>query len=132
MMQLFTDEEADEFFQFGQDIFTPFSVYQFSKEPSMENLYKASFIPVMAGTGFTLASLLNTMPGQGYNFVRGMAVKADNLRFIAHHTGRALVGSVKRLPGAIAMAALYGAGHVLQDMYHGLSGMFIGDIRWHR
>jgi hypothetical protein len=124
----FTEEQEED----TMDVFSPFGVYTFTKEPTLENLFKASFIPVMAGTGFTLASLLNTMPGQGYNLLHGLANRADNLRYIAHQTGRALVGTVRRTPGMIAMAVLYGAGHVLQDLYHGLSGMYIGDMRFHR
>jgi hypothetical protein len=41
-------------------------------------------------------------------------------------------GTFARLPGILSGAALYGAGQFLHDLHHDLSGMFIGDLRWHR
>ncbi len=38
----------------------------------------------------------------------------------------------KALPGAIAAAAVVGVGMYLHDLYHDLSGMYIGDIRFNR
>lgn len=123
------DEEEEDHLL---DIMSPFGGYTFAKDPTLENLFKASFIPVMAGTAGGLVSLLNTMPGQGYNIARSFANRADNARFIAQHAARGAVGAAKRIPGAIALGVLYGAGNILQGMYHDLSGMFIGDLRWHR
>ena len=55
---------------------------------------------------------------------------------VKQHIQKTVVGAaaqtVRRLPGAVALAVLYGIGHGLQSAYYDLSGMHIGDLRFVR
>ncbi len=115
------------------DLMSPMGFIDFTNDPSTFNLAKAVYSPGIAMGGYSLASMIS---GEKIWLAERIMHSADMARrtaVVAGRTaGRAALFTVRRTPGAIAAAAIVGAGLFLQDMYHDLSGMYIGDIRFNR
>ncbi len=115
------------------DLMSPMGFIDFTNDPSTFNLAKAAYSPSVAMGGYTIASMLSGEKIYLAERIMHTADMAKRTAVLAGRTaGRAAMFSLRRTPGAIASAALVGAGLFLQDMYHDLSGMYIGDIRFNR
>ena len=79
---------------------------------------------LLSGGGATPAAACGARPGM-------MAIYG-----VKQHIQKTVLGAAvttaRRLPGAVALAVLYGIGHGLQSAYYDLSGMHIGDLRFVR
>jgi hypothetical protein len=116
---------------------SPTGLYDMVQNPSLFNLMKLGYVPALNFAGATAAGWV---VGEKITFTHRLLHSLD-MTYRAYRwgimtTGRA-VGSaalfaVRRTPGAILSAGLVGAGLWLQDLYHDLSGSYIGDIRFVR
>ena len=134
---MFFEDEEDMERQFYDaleiqlDLMSPLGVVTLYREPTLENLVKTAYMPAIAGSGYYWASQLSTMHNPLTTRALS-AIRAENLRIVGQLAVRGSGAVVRKLPGAFALAALYGIGHGLQSAYHSLSGMHIGDIRFVR
>ena len=68
----------------------------------------------------------------GYTFGEVMAGKAGVIRIGAQHVARHSFAFLwRRIPAVTAATVLFAAGSFLTDAYYNLSGMHIGDMRFH-
>ncbi len=115
------------------DLISPMGFIDFTNDPSTFNLAKAVYSPGVAMGGYSLASMIS---GQKIMMAERIMHSTDMARRTAiaagRTAGRAALFTIRRTPGAIAAAAIVGTGLFLQDLYHDLSGMYIGDIRFNR
>lgn len=112
------------------DLMSPTGIYDWTRDPSMFNFAKAAYNPLIAYAGY---SWIQALTGSSIQFGARIAHTAE----LTGHTLKAVGGSVVRgvrtlTPGAIFAAGLVGASLWLQDLYHDMSGMYIGDIRFSR
>ncbi len=115
------------------DLMSPMGFIDFTNDPSTFNLAKAVYSPGVAMGGYSLASLISGEKIWLAERIMHTADMAKRTAVLAGRTaGRAALFTIRRTPGAIAAAALVGTGLFLQDLYHDLSGMHIGDIRFNR
>ena len=133
---IFEDDEdmQRQFFdavEIQADLMSPFGSVELVREPTLENLIKTIYLPATAATGYYWASKLSTMHNPLSSRVL-TAIRVENLRIVGQVAARASMAAARKLPGAFALAALYGIGHGLQSAYYSLSGMHIGDIRFSR
>lgn len=116
------------------EFMSPFNAYELVREPTMENLVKTAYMPSMAYLGYTGASWMVGQSGPGF-WVR-QAIRYENIRTTVRAGSRLLrpviLGLGRLTPHALFYGALYGTGQYLQSVYHDLSGMYIGDMRFSR
>jgi hypothetical protein len=79
---------------------------------------------LLSGGGATPAAARGARPGM-------MAIYGVKQHIQKTFVGAA-VNTARRLPGAVALAVLFGIGQGLQSAYYEYSGMHIGDIRFVR
>ena len=115
------------------DLLSPTSIYDFTRDPSLFNLAKMGYLP---GLNYAGMSAVGFLTGEKMLFTERLVHSVDmtikTYKAAGQAAGRAAMFAVRRTPGMIAGAALFGAGMWLQSMYYDLSGMYIGDIRFSR
>jgi len=121
---IFSVEEEDfwEALDIQLDLMSPFGAVQLYREPTMENLLKAAYMPATAAAGAYWATMFNTMPGQGYSFVRGMAHTADTLVHVAKGSATA---ARKLIPAVTAYTLVYFGAQAAIGYYHDVMGTSI-------
>ncbi len=115
------------------DLMSPFGVLEFTQDPTLFNLAKAAYTPAIAMGGYSFAGFLSgTRIGFAERLMHSTDMAKRSIHFAAQTAGKSAMFAVRRTPGMIASAALVGMGLYLQNLYHDMSGMYIGDIRFNR
>jgi hypothetical protein len=124
MISFFSIEEEDfwEALDIQMDLMSPLGTVELYREPTMENLLKAAYMPATAAAGAYWATLFNTMPGQGYSMIRGMAHTADTL---AHVAKGSVTAARKFIPAVTAYTLVYFAARAAIGTYHDIAGTSI-------
>lgn len=115
------------------DLVSPLGIYDMVRDPSTFNLMKLGYLPalnyaaVTAGSAFTGEKIAFT-----HRLIHSLDMTLKTYKAAGQVAGRAALFAVRRTPGVIASSAVVGAGLWLQSLYHDMSGMYIGDIRFNR
>ncbi len=112
------------------DLMSPTSLYDFTRNPTQFNLAKVAYGPLIGGAGYSWVSAIT---GAQIGFAHRVAHSAEMSLHTAKAVGTTVGKNLRTIGwGAFAAAALVGTGLYLQHLYHDLSGMHIGDIRFNR
>lgn len=138
-------EDPYDFLIYGFEIVNPLGYVMIAFDDDPDLVEKAEHALILGGSVATAFHLVTAMGTGGYwanlppgakarffaqkKFLGDLTVAAARTAGKAAHRG---VGVVRRHPGVIAASVLFGAGMFLQDLYHDLSGMHIGDMRFVR
>lgn len=115
------------------DLVSPFGIYDMVRNPNTFNLMKLGYLPALNYVAITGAAAI---AGEKISFTHRLIHSVDmtlkTYKAAGQIVGRSALFAIRRTPGAIASGVLVGAGLWLQSLYHDLSGMYIGDIRFNR
>jgi hypothetical protein len=115
------------------ELMSPAGVVGFTRDPTLFNLMKAAYGPSIAFGGYSYVSWVTGIKiSLGERVMHSADMTRRAIHSVARPVGSIIVGTVRRTPGMIAAAMLLGAGHWLQSVYHDMSGMYIGDMRFSR
>lgn len=117
--------------------FSPTGVWDMGQNPGMFNLMKMGTLPALHYGSSVGVSFIT---GEKIAFTHRLLHSADmtfrtykwGIQAAGRTAGSAAMFAIRRTPGMIASAAFVGAGLWLQSLYHDMSGMYIGDIRFNR
>ncbi len=116
---------------------SPTGFYDFAQNPGLFNLMKMGYLPALNYGAFTLAGWVF---GEKFTFTHRLLHSVDmtyrtykyGITTAGRAAGSAAMFAIRRTPAMIATSAVLGAGLWLQSLYHDMSGMYIGDIRFNR
>ncbi len=132
-------EDNEDVFWYYTEVLNPLSYLDSVIIDPSEEKIKAKGEHFVAGTAlFGIPTYATWLLGGGGATAGARGARPGMLAMygVKQHIHKTVVGAAvqtaRRLPGAVALAVLFGIGHGLQSAYHDLSGMHIGDLRFVR
>ena len=133
-------EDNEDVFWYYAEVLNPLSYLDsFILDPSEEKIQAKAEHAIVGSALFGIPSYgMWLLSGGGATPAAARGARPGMLAIygVKQHIQKTVVGAAvttaRRLPGAVALAVLYGIGHGLQSAYYDLSGMHIGDLRFVR